>query len=146
MNITNYAEVLVAKMNAVNTMEEVKALVKSVIVYCGNNPDVVSLALVHAAEIDSRVDSPEVFKMFADQLPGVDSYTGLRIKQNLWFNDVEYIMGEPLVISSASQTRDRLFAEHDRAVAEMNARHEHAVADMRASHAQAVAAMRSRFN
>lgn len=146
MNVKTYAEVVVGQMRKVTDMEGVKSLVKAVVCKCGYNPEVVSLVLAHVADHVDHEDAAAAYQMFAAELPGVDSFVGSSIKNTLWFHDMEYIMGEPLVIPTSADKRAAFDAEWEQSLAELDAIHARNTSEMIDRHQTAVAAMLARFN
>lgn len=93
MNVKQFAIVMAPKIVAVVTPEQAGALLGELINTVGKDPRALSLALAHIENEIPFEEALGLWKIVGDIIPGVDRMIGGVLKNDLWFEGIEWEIG-----------------------------------------------------
>ena len=93
MNVKQFVIEFAPRMVAVQTPAAAGTLVAELINTIGKDSRALSLTLAHIEKEIPFEDALGLWKIVGELIPGVDRMVGIGIRNNLWFADVEWIIG-----------------------------------------------------
>lgn len=93
MNVKQYAIEMAPKIVAVVTPEQAGTLLGELINTVGKDPRALSLTLAHIENEIPFEEALGLWKIIGDIIPGVDRMIGGMLKNDLWFEGIEWEIG-----------------------------------------------------
>lgn len=93
MNVKQFAIEMAPILVSVNTPEEAGEALAKLLNATGKDPRAISLTLAHIENEIPFDDALGLWEIVGDMVPGVDRMTGIKIKNDLWFDDIEWEVG-----------------------------------------------------
>lgn len=93
MNVKQFVIEFAPRVVAVQTPEAAGTLVAELINTIGKDPRALSLTLAHIEREIPFEDALGLWDIVGDLIPGVERMFGIGIKNDLWFADIEWVIG-----------------------------------------------------
>jgi len=93
MNVKQFVAEFAPRVVAVQTPEAAGTLLAELFNTIGKDPRALNLTLAHIEQEIPFEDALGLWKIVGDMVPGVERQLGIRIRNNLWFEEIEWTIG-----------------------------------------------------
>ena len=93
MNVKQFAIEMAPILVSVNTPEEAGSALAKLLNVTGKDPRAISLTLAHIEREIPFEDALGLWRIVEDMVPGVERMLGIKIKNDLWFEGIEWEVG-----------------------------------------------------